>query len=97
MTRKPLRKQQKFHNSKLGGIMDASFSHQLEILRADGANVRILNDDEINFWEQMTNYGAVQNKWVADKNFEAVDSVLDTLRHCMKNFIGDSAQKLTIE
>ena len=77
--------------------MDASFSHQLEILRADGANVRILNDDEINFWEQMTNYGAVQNKWVADKNFEAVDSVLDTLRHCMKNFIGDSAQKLTIE
>lgn len=95
--KKAIEKAAEVSYSKLGGIMDASFSHQLEILRADGANVRILNDDEINFWEQMTNYGAVQNKWVADKNFEAVDSVLDTLRHCMKNFIGDSAQKLTIE
>ena len=52
--------------SVLGEIMNTSFTRQIEILRADGAEVRIMNDDEVSFWENSTDYENVQDKWISD-------------------------------
>ena len=42
--------------SRLGGVMDASLVRQIEVLREDGANVRIMTDEEADFWENATDY-----------------------------------------
>lgn len=87
--KKAIEKAAEFSYSKLGGIMDDSFSKQLEILRAEGVNVRILNDDEIKFWEQITDYESIQEKWVMERKadgLKSADIVLDEVRHLMKNF-----------
>ncbi len=66
----------------LGGIMDESFAHQVKVLRADGANVRMLGDDEVAFWENMTDYRSIQEKYVNE--YENAREVLEKLRQMMK-------------
>lgn len=65
----------------LGGIMDESFSRMLETLRADGASVRLLSDEEVSYWENETGYKTIQEKYIAGHN--NVDSVLDGIRRVM--------------
>ena len=58
--------------------MDESFARQLEILKADGAEVRILTDDEVKFWEDTTNYKAVQEKYISEQ--AGAGEVLEAVR-----------------
>ena len=60
--------------------MNEAFARQLDILRSDGAVIRIMSDDEISFWEKITDYRAVQDKYI--NNTEVMNSV----RTYMKNF-----------
>ena len=65
----------------LGRIMDESFSRMLETLRADGASVRLLSDEEVSYWENETGYKTIQEKYIAGHN--NVGSVLDGIRRVM--------------
>ena len=67
--------------SKLGGIMDESFSHMLETLRADGATVKLLTDEEVSYWENVTDYKTIQEKYVAEH--DNAGSVLDGIRRAI--------------
>lgn len=61
--------------------MDESFVRQVEILRADGAEVRILNNDEVSFWKRATDYESVQDKWI--EGDEQAAKVLKELRRLL--------------
>ena len=52
---------------KLGSVMNAALTELIKVLEADGAVVRILNDDEVSEWEQITNFRDIQDKWVREK------------------------------
>ena len=65
----------------LGGIMDESFSRMLETLRADGASVRLLSDEEVSYWENETGYKTIQKKYIAGHN--DIGSVLDGIKRIM--------------
>ena len=62
----------------LGGIMDERFTWQLETLKADGADYRLLTDDEADFWEQTTGYEAIQDKYIAEH--DNAENVIDGIR-----------------
>ena len=72
--------------SKLGEVMNNSYYRQIEILRDSGANVRILIDQEIKFWEDTTNYKAIQDKWISEQAAKSAD-ILNKIRRYMKNFV----------
>ena len=72
--------------SKLGEVMNNSYCRQLEILRDSGANVRILTDQEIKFWEDTTNFEVIQDKWLSEQAVKSAD-VLNKIRRYIKNFI----------
>ncbi|MBR0234163.1 MAG: TRAP transporter substrate-binding protein DctP [Synergistaceae bacterium] len=77
--------------STLGGVMEAAYHEQLKILSSNGANVRILSDEEVKFWENTTDYRAIQNKWVQKQISEGLNSaatVLNKINDYMKNFKG---------
>ena len=65
----------------LGGIMDECFTWQLETLRADGASVRLLSDEEVSYWENVTDYKAIQEKYIAEH--DNAGGVLDGIRRAM--------------
>ena len=74
---------------RLGAVMDESFLRQLETLRADNAEVRLLTDDEVKFWEQSSDYRAAQEKWTgeqASKGLVSAADVLNRIRRYMENF-----------
>ena len=56
-----------FSYSQLGAVMDSALPELIEILRNDGAEVRLLSDEEISEWEVITNYKAIQDKWLQEK------------------------------
>lgn len=69
--------------SELGAIMDASFPAQLETLKKDGANVRLLSDEELGAWERMTRYRDVQDAWVRQQvaaGLTEASALMDTIR-----------------
>ena len=72
--------------NKLGEVMTTSFLKQLETLREDNAVIRLLSDDEVNFWEHESQYEAVQDKWV-NENISAKE-VLNKIRRYMARFTG---------
>ena len=72
--------------SKLGEVMNNSYCRQLEILRDSGANVQILTDQEIKFWEDTTNFEVIQDKWLSEQAVKSAD-VLNKIRRYIKNFI----------
>ncbi|QLK63388.1 ABC transporter substrate-binding protein (plasmid) [Enterobacteriaceae bacterium Kacie_13] len=47
-----------------GSVMDYSFNTQIQMLREDGANVRILQHSEIEHWQTVTRYQEIQANWV---------------------------------
>lgn len=65
----------------LGIIMDEHFTWQLETLKAEGANVRLLSDEEVSYWENITNYKAIQEKYIAEH--ENANNVLNELRRAI--------------
>lgn len=73
---------------QLGAVMDAALPAQMETLRSDGANVRLLSDEEVAAWEQMTRYRDVQDTWMR-KQVEAgltdAPSVLEAVRRDLEN------------
>ena len=90
LNKKAIQRAAEFSYSKLGEVMNAAYPNQLEILRADGANVRILSDEEVKFWEQITDYENIQDKWVKEQaanGLKSADVVLEAVRCYMKNFM----------
>ncbi|MBR1419268.1 MAG: hypothetical protein IJ576_09925, partial [Synergistaceae bacterium] len=65
----------------LGEIMDERFTWQLETLKADGADIRLLSDEEVSFWENVTNYKSIQEKYIAEH--DNAESVLAGIRRVM--------------
>ena len=63
--------------------MDELFTKQCGLLRDDGANVRLMTDEEVSFWEHATNYEAIQDNWI-DGDKEAAE-VLKALRRLINN------------
>ena len=72
---------------KLGKIMNVAYVNQIKILRNDGANVRILSDEEVEFWKNITNYETVQEKWLKEQSANGLknaEEVLKKIRHYIK-------------
>ena len=69
----------------LGGIMDESLVRQIEVLRADGADVRMMMDEEVSFWEQSTDYRNVQERWISGQNIDGADEALKAIRRSLTN------------
>lgn len=70
--------------SQLGKIMEDSFAWQVETLRADGADVRLMTDDEVSFWERATDYRNVQGKWIDAQDVDGIGEVLEAIRRCVE-------------
>lgn len=51
----------------LGALMERSFDAQVETLRKEGANVRILEPAEVRRWAAATRYAEAQAAWVAQQ------------------------------
>ncbi len=62
--------------------MDEAFVRQLEILKADGATVKILTDEEAAFWQKTTHYEGIQEKYTAEHS--EAGEVLEAIRRFMK-------------
>ena len=72
---------------KLGKIMNVAYVNQIKILRNDGANVRILSDEEVEFWKNITNYETVQEKWLKEQSANGLknaEEVLKKISHYIK-------------
>lgn len=67
--------------SLLGDVMNEAYTRQLNVLRSDGADVRVMTDEEVSFWEETTNYREIQNKYVSEHD-NAV-SVIEAMRKRM--------------
>lgn len=66
--------------------MNAAFPEQIERLKSDGAEVRILSDKEVSEWELMTNYKKIQDKWLLENNEAGLkNAVLDAARKYIIN------------
>lgn len=75
---------------QLGAVMDAALPAQMETLRADGANVRLLSDEEVAAWEQMTRYRDIQAAWVKEQveaGLADAPAVLEAVRRKLEDAI----------
>ena len=84
-----------FSYGRLGKIMDEAFVRQLEILSGDNASVRILSNDEVDFWEKSSDYINVQDKWADELSAKGVSAsvkVLAEVRRYMKTFTGETTK-----
>lgn len=73
----------------LGPVMDAGFDTQLEALRKGGANVRILDADELARWRITTKYAELQATWVEEQRGNGVEdagSALKSVTRIMDRF-----------
>jgi TRAP-type C4-dicarboxylate transport system substrate-binding protein len=71
----------------LGSVMDQNFDAQVDELRKGGANVRILDPNELERWGAATKYKDVQDAWVREQQrkgatnvgpvFEKVNSIMN--------------------
>lgn len=61
--------------ASLGEVMTASFNKQLDDLRQAGANVRILDTEEVQRWAVTTRYREVQSKWAEAQKSSGIDAV----------------------
>ena len=68
--------------NQLGDVMNAALPEQIERLQAEGAEVRILSDEEVSKWERITKYKDIQDKWAEDKI--GVLAILETVRNYMQ-------------
>ena len=67
----------------LSSMMNESFDAQLADLRKEGANIRILESEEMERWKTATDYRAVQSAWVKaqeDKGVKDAGAVMQA-RH----------------
>ena len=69
--------------SQLGKVMEDSFAWQVKTLGADGADVRLMNDDEVSYWERATDYHTVQEKWTKGQDIDGIPEVLEGIRRCL--------------
>lgn len=74
----------------LDSMMSNSFDVQIEDLKNDGANVRILEPAEVEQWKTDTDYTAVQSTWVKeqqDKGLKNIDIIMKKVSSIMGDFI----------
>lgn len=67
-----------------GSMMDHSVEPQLDALRKDGANVRVLQHSEVTYWQEVTGYQDIQANWVKNQEGAGVKDVASTLQKVSK-------------
>ena len=65
---------------QLGRVMDESFDIMVGDLKKTGAQVRLLNSEELEAWETATEYRNVQTAWVKDQQSKGVKDVAPVLK-----------------
>ncbi len=73
-----------FAYNQLGAVMDNALLEQIEILLSDGAEVRLLSDEEVSQWETLTNYKDIQEKWLQEKIDPGLINVPEILEEIRK-------------
>lgn len=63
----------------LGSTMDRSFDTQLDDLRQAGANVRLLDRQEVDRWAADIRYPEIQRAWAQDQQTKGVEGAVSTL------------------
>lgn len=69
---------------KLGKIMDESFFKQIELLKSEGVDLKILSDYEVQSFVKSVDYEKIQDKWAYENSAE---NVLNSVRKYMKKFV----------
>ena len=69
---------------KLGKIMDESFFKQIELLKSEGVDLKILSDYEVQSFVKSVDYEKIQDKWAYENSAE---NVLNSIRKYMKKFV----------
>ncbi len=63
----------------LASVMESSFDTQIEELKKDGANVRILESEEVEQWKNTTHYKELQSDWVKQQEDKGVKNISATM------------------
>lgn len=74
----------------LGDLMSSCFDSQIEILKKGGAQVRILEPEEVKLWETATDYRRIQAAWVKEqeeKGVKDVGVIMEKVRTIMEAFL----------
>lgn len=77
-----------FAYSQLGDVMDSALPEQIKTLQNDGADVRLLSDQEVTAWGNMTQYREIQDKWIQEKakeGFSEAPEILEKVRKYIAN------------
>lgn len=56
----------------LGAVMDSSFDIQIEKMKEEGAQIRVLEQKELDAWKTAVNYLEVQSGWVKEQESKGI-------------------------
>lgn len=73
--------------SLLGEVMVKSLPEIIAMLEAEGADVRLLADEEVRAWEAMSDYRAAQSKWEAVT--PGAEGLADEVRRVMNSLLAE--------
>ncbi|MFD1382858.1 TRAP transporter substrate-binding protein DctP [Rhodanobacter aciditrophus] len=62
-----------------GRNMDEEFDTMVSKLRAEGAEIRIMTDEEVDQWGRLTNYPAIQRRWAQEQLKAGVQNAEDVI------------------
>ncbi len=82
----------------LGAVMDSSLDAQVEELRKEGVQVRVLEPEEVERWESSTRYPEIQSAWVKEqeeKGVKNVRSVMEKVTGIMQSTVSEAQHTAT--
>lgn len=59
----------------LGSVMESSFDAQIEDMKKEGVNIRILEPQELEQWKAVTKYQEIQTAWVKEQESKGLKDV----------------------
>lgn len=62
-----------------GRNMDEQFDAMVSKLRAEGAEIRMMTDEEVDQWGNLTNYPAIQRRWAQEQSKAGVQNAEDVI------------------
>lgn len=65
----------------LGSVMNSSLENQITDLRKDGANIRILQSNQVEQWKMATRYQEVQQAWVKSQEAKGINDAGTTMEN----------------
>ena len=64
----------------LAKLMEDSLSETLKQLENAGATIRELSPEEVALWKSVTDYHAIQDKWLSEQNLPEGKTVIEAMR-----------------